>query len=118
MKNIQITSLGINQALKKHDYLSSIAEYIWNGFDAEATQINIIMQSDELGRISKLKIIDNGCGIADPSRFSLFYESNKQTNFGKSKNFSHIRGNKGIGRLTFFTFSSSAQWDGSIPIMQ
>ena len=111
MKNIQITSLGINQALKKHDYLSSIAEYIWNGFDAEATQINIIMQSDELGRISKLKIIDNGCGIADPSRFSLFYESNKQTNFGKSKNFSHIRGNKGIGRLTFFTFSSSAQWD-------
>ncbi|MEI6443359.1 MAG: hypothetical protein WCO29_09610 [Nostocales cyanobacterium ELA583] len=51
MKNIQITSLGINQALKNHDYLSSIAEYIWNGFDAKATEINIIMQSDDLGRI-------------------------------------------------------------------
>ena len=111
MKNIQITSLGINQALKNHDYLSSIAEYIWNGFDAEATEINIIMQSDDLGRISELKIIDNGCGIADPNRFSLFYESNKQINFGTAKNLSHIHVNNGIGRLTFFTFSSSAQWD-------
>ena len=65
MKNIQITSLGIIKALKSHNHLSSIAEYIWNGFDAKATQINIIMQSDDLGRISQLKIIDNGCGIAD-----------------------------------------------------
>lgn len=111
MKNIQITSLGIIKALKNHNYLSSIAEYIWNGFDAKATQINIIMQSDDLGRISQLKIIDNGCGIADSNRFSVFYESNKQINFGISKNLSHIHGNNGIGRLTFFNFSFSAEWN-------
>jgi hypothetical protein len=111
MRNIQITSLGILKALKHHTCVSSIAEYIWNGFDAKATEVNILMQSGDYGRISKLKIIDNGCGIADSSRFTLFYESNKQLTLGTSKNLSAIHGTNGIGRLTFFTFSSSAQWD-------
>jgi len=110
MKNIQITSLGIIKALKNHNYLSSIAEYIWNGFDAKATQVNIAVQSN-IGRISELKIIDNGHGIFDSSRFSLFYESNKQINFVSSNNLSHVHGKNGIGGLTFFTFASSAQWD-------
>ena len=39
--NVQITSKGIKNSLKKYTSLKSICEYVWNGFDAKATQIII-----------------------------------------------------------------------------
>jgi len=57
MKKIQITSSGIKKALKKYEYPLSISEYIWNGFDAKATQINISLTSNSIGAISELRII-------------------------------------------------------------
>ena len=41
MPKIQITARGIRAALKKYTPYQSIAEYIWNGFDAEASEIRI-----------------------------------------------------------------------------
>ena len=111
MKSIQITSSGITKTLKSYNYSSSIAEYIWNGFDAKATEVNILIKSDNDSIVSELKIIDNGCGITNPSRFMLFLETNKQPTIDTSKELSSIQGTNGIGRLTFFTFSSSAKWD-------
>lgn len=32
--NVQITSKGIKNSLKKYTSLKSICEYVWNGFDA------------------------------------------------------------------------------------
>lgn len=37
--NVQITSKGIKNSLKKYTSLKSICEYVWNGFDAKATQV-------------------------------------------------------------------------------
>ena len=61
--NVQITSTGIRNSLKKYTALKSICEYIWNGFDAKATQINVEIMQNELESISYIKISDNGYGI-------------------------------------------------------
>ena len=37
--NVQITSKCIKNSLKKYTSLKSICEYVWNGFDAKATQV-------------------------------------------------------------------------------
>lgn len=80
MKNIQITSSGIKKSLKKYSYSHSICEYIWNGFDAKATQIDISFTSNAHGAISELRIVDNGNGIFDSTRFQPFLEWHKQIN--------------------------------------
>ena len=63
MPKIQITAKGIKSALKKYTPYLSIAEYIWNGFDAQASEIRIDYVSDELGNLESFTIADNGYGI-------------------------------------------------------
>lgn len=110
MENVQITSEGIKRALKKYDYSSSIVEYIWNGFDAGASKIDLIFIANEIGHIQEFKIIDNGQGIVDPKKFQPFFESEKVIDPNAKRVSSRIHGKNGIGRLTFFTFAFSAKW--------
>jgi hypothetical protein len=51
---IEITPTGIKTALSRYDYKRAIAEFIWNGFDAEATCVNLIYEANEIGAISEL----------------------------------------------------------------
>lgn len=111
MKNIQITPAGIRKALKKYEYPRSITEYIWNGFDAEATQVDISFISNVIGTISELKIRDNGYGISDPTKFEPFFESDKEIDLNAARISSNVHGKNGVGRLTFFTFASLAKWE-------
>ena len=48
---------------KRQDYRLAIAEYIWNSFDAKASNVDIQFEANELGHISYFVISDNGEGI-------------------------------------------------------
>ena len=61
--NVHITSKGIRNSLKKYTPLKAICQYIWNGFDAKATEVCIDTIENDLGAISSIKILDNGYGI-------------------------------------------------------
>ena len=52
MKNILITPEGIKTNLKNVKPLEAICEYIWNGFDAGASQIKVYLHTNELGLIN------------------------------------------------------------------
>lgn len=56
-ENVQISSNGIRNSLKRYDSYKSIAEYVWNGFDANATQMIIDINENKSGKISS--VIDN-----------------------------------------------------------
>lgn len=116
MTKIKITPEGIKSILKDHhfseeNYYRAIAEFIWNGFDAKATVIELTIQTNQRGRITKLVIKDNGVGIDRKiidNKFDPIYESEKAKQ--KEKNLSNIHGSRGIGRFTFITFSHFATW--------
>lgn len=113
MKNILITPEGIKTNLKNVKPLEAICEYIWNGFDAGASQIKVYLHTNELGLINMVSVIDNGVGIVYhelPYKFQPFNESKKA---GKSSRSNHSlpHGRKGIGRLTFFSFAQMARWE-------
>lgn len=114
MAKVKVSSQAIKRALKKkkYDYVESIAEYIWNGFDASASEVKIIIKSNEIGNISELAISDNGYGISSQSKFEPIFESEKEIISAKSSRSSSIvHGKNGIGRLTFFTFADSVTWN-------
>lgn len=109
--NVQITSKGIRNSLKRYTALKSVCEYIWNGFDAKATEIHIEVTENSFGAISYIKVTDNGYGIDRElldDKFRPFFQSEKI--YDPNIKLSDVHGKNGVGRLTFFTFASSASW--------
>ena len=110
-ENVLITSEGIKNSLKKYKPLQALAEYIWNGFDAHATRVDVIISRNELDGSDYISIIDNGDGIDREhlsQKFQPFFESEKIYNPDVSH--SAIHGKNGVGRLTFFAFANLARW--------
>lgn len=112
-QSVEITSSGIKKVLQKYTAERAIAEYIWNGFDAKASIVNVDFEIDskEFDTYKSISISDNGEGIIyeDLSeRFRKFYESNKA---GLSTDSNDLtRGKNGYGRFTFHKFARYAKW--------
>lgn len=111
-ENVQITSEGIKNSLQKYKPLQALAEYVWNGFDAQASCVNIEVNLNVLEGIGFIRITDDGNGI-DRSllsqKFRPFYQSEKIYNPKERHSATH--GKNGVGRLTFYTFANSAKWE-------
>lgn len=112
-QSVEITSSGIKKVLQKYTAERAIAEYIWNGFDAKASIINVDFEIDskEFDTYKSISISDNGEGIIyeDLSeRFRKFYESNKASISTDSNDLT--RGKNGYGRFTFHKFARYAKW--------
>jgi len=114
MEKIQITTPGIKRALRRYSIPKAIAEFVWNGFDAKASKVEIKIESNAVGFIEAFTIIDNGYGIPSEdlkSKFKPFFESEKEIDPDIQRETSAVHGKNGVGRLTFFTFADHAQWD-------
>ena len=105
LTNESISKLGISS-----NFNECISEYIWNGFDADASQVEITFNENELRGIESIKIRDNGIGIIyeDLNKtFKYVLDSNKKV----IKRKGNIHGSKGKGRFSFITFADVALWD-------
>lgn len=111
-ETVEITSQGIKKFLKKYKPERAVAEYIWNGFDAHASEIHVDYKTEQAYHsIIELSVLDNGDGIIYedlPIVFKKFYESRKASSENQESRFS--RGKNGYGRLTFFKFAEHARW--------
>lgn len=110
-EKVSVTDTGIQSSGLPKDYMEAVAEYIWNGFDAAASVIDIHFESNEIDTINSLSITDNGSGIDYDllkETFGHFNDSIKKASFQKSSSF--IKGNKGRGRFSFSAFSGKAMW--------
>ena len=110
-EKVSVTDTGIQSSGLPKDYMEAVAEYIWNGFDAAASIIEISFETNEIGTINSLSIADNGTGIDYnllKETFGNFNDSIKKATFQKSSSF--IKGNKGRGRFSFSAFSGKALW--------
>ena len=111
--NVNITSSGIQKVLRNYNEKQALAEYIWNGFDANANTVEINYTANELGFMDRLEIYDNGYGINFKNlkvKFDPFYESEKALQLAANRNRSVMHGKNGVGRLTFFKFANDAEW--------
>ena len=114
MGNIQeaeITTKGIQKALNKYTPERAISEYVWNGFDADASIVEIHFHENSLNAIDTISIIDNGIGIDYTQlneKFKRVFESSKGL---KSSDGHKLKGKNGYGRFTFFKLATDAKWN-------
>ncbi|MBN1585718.1 ATP-binding protein [Candidatus Uhrbacteria bacterium] len=111
-ETIEIGDKGVKEIVGKFKPYQAIAEYIWNGFDANASEVHINYEGvNIIGNISRIMISDNGNGIPQEElshKFKPFYESEKKNRDDQHKTLTH--GKNGIGRLSFVSFSAKARW--------
>ncbi len=106
---VSVNNESFDRAGITKDCKDAVCEYIWNGFEADATRVEVSISGGNLQEAKLLKITDNGKGIE--------FESIEQT-FGvflsSIKNVASIRiksqVNKGKGRFSYLCFSNTAQW--------
>ncbi len=104
VKNQSVETSGITS-----DYKEALCEYIWNGLEAHATEINVNFCRNSAFGIGELSINDNGDGINYEElsdTFGAFLASNKNLMSLKMKS----KSNKGKGRFSFTAFACSAKW--------
>lgn len=113
-QSVIISSSGIRR-IRKYNWVQAIAEYIWNGFDACATKVEVDFNEDlnssELGSFTKITINDDGYGIPYGElgyKFGKVFESLKRS-IKTDKN-SLVKGKNGYGRFTFYAFARYAKW--------
>ncbi|GAA4277708.1 ATP-binding protein [Aquimarina mytili] len=107
----KITSKSIEQSGLPNDYKIAIAEYIWNGFDANASKVDINFDANEVTYINHFSISDNGSGIDISTledTFGNFLDSQKANSFSTT---GFVKGKKGKGRYSFASFCNKVKWD-------
>lgn len=108
-QKVSITDNGIRSGVTA-DSKKAICEYIWNGFDANATCVELEYKCNEVGHVLEFSIRDNGEGIRRDTldiTFGKYQDSNKSKSFQWS---SQVKGRKGKGRYSFHCFATKADW--------
>lgn len=100
-----ITDNGIKKHLKNIDPWKAIFELVWNGLDANASEVKVHIETNNMDGTEAVEVFDNGDGID-------FH--NVQDNFAKfndsSKSSVEQHGSHGRGRLAFFRIAENATW--------
>lgn len=100
----------IEKVVRTSDPLRGIAELVWNGFDAQATRVDVEFRRNVLGSIDEILVTDNGIGISAEradTDFGQLGESWKR--FAKPAGRS-LHGKEGRGRLRFFSVADRCVW--------
>ena len=108
--SLNVKSQSIETSGLPKDYRDAICEYIWNGFEANATTITITHQDNVLQGVSEVTISDNGMGISCNTisdTFGAFLASPKNALSLQIKS----KANQGKGRFAGFSFAKSIRWD-------
>jgi hypothetical protein len=110
--NLQAKQDFLERDAASRDPIRAIAEFVWNALDADATNVQVILERNDLGGLGAIRIIDDGTGITASSAehdFGNLGDSWKRdanrTGLGRA-----IHGKEGRGRLRFYSLAQRARW--------
>lgn len=108
--SVSVDNGSFDSAGITNDCQDAICEYIWNGFEADATKVLVNIIGGNMQETPEIHISDNGTGINHASlhnTFGAFLSSQKKSLRIRLKSAT----NKGKGRFSYTAISSSAIWD-------
>jgi len=94
--------------------VQALAEFIWNSLDADASKVDVFLEQNELGALSRIIVRDNGTGMEFQSAPELFRSlggSWKRSGSTTKKEGRFLHGQDGLGRFKAFTLGRIAEWD-------
>jgi len=107
--DMEVTNQSFDRAGITKDAQEAICEYIWNGFEANATRVSVEIIGQELEEARAIRVSDNGSGIDYDNlkdAFRPFLASPKPKGSIRIK----AQANKGKGRFSYLAIASMATW--------
>ena len=98
--------------------VQALAEFIWNSLDADASSVDVNIEQNELGAMSKIIVRDNGTGMEyekAPEMFKSLGGSWKRPGATTKKEGRFLHGQDGRGRFKAFALGRIAEWDVTYP---
>jgi hypothetical protein len=102
------------QSLARGKPVNALAELIWNALDADATEVQITVNDNDLGSPVEIRVSDNGDGIrsADAARaFGNLGGSWKKERARSARSDKRLHGRDGKGRFKAFAIGERAVWN-------
>jgi hypothetical protein len=94
--------------------IQALAEFIWNSLDADASTVDVNIEQNDLGAMSKIIVRDNGTGMEyekAPELFKSLGGSWKRSGATTKKEGRYLHGQDGRGRFKAFALGRIAEWD-------
>lgn len=107
---VALNNTSFDRAGITKDCKEAICEYIWNGFEAGATVVDVSFVGVPMQEAMSVRVADNGHGIEFDTldqTFGAFLSSIKNAASIRIKS----QANKGKGRFSYLCFSHSAEWE-------
>ena len=111
--HIQASDDHVARLAHENDPVRAIVELLWNAIDAEATEVVVALDRDELGAITKTMVTDDGHGISVDEIETTFGRIGGSWKFfaAKTKNGKRgLHGKLGEGRLRAFALVRRVEW--------
>lgn len=91
--------------------IAAVSELIWNGFDANAQHVKVILEPDELNGLHAIRVSDDGDGI-DWSRVDALFGGLGDSWKAKSHRYKGrtLHGKNGKGRFRAFALGENVEW--------
>lgn len=114
VRKVQVAAmLDHLQSLAKGKPVNSLAELIWNALDADATEVHVSVEDNEMGSPVEIRVLDNGDGIrlSDAERaFGNLGGSWKKERARSARSDKRLHGRDGKGRFKAFAIGERAVW--------
>ena len=108
--NVSVDNHSFDSAGITKDCQEAVCEYVWNGFEAQGTTIEVSYVGGDMHEAPAIHIADNGTGINHASlesTFGAFLSSQKRSKALRLKS----QANKGKGRFSYSAIAGEATWD-------
>ncbi|MFD3329590.1 ATP-binding protein [Streptomyces sp. NPDC058701] len=102
----------IEKVARRTDPLGAVEELVWNSLDADATEVRVDLEFDDLGGIAAVVVSDNGQGIPASSVETAFKGMGGSWKRGAAGTESgrQLHGRHGYGRFRVLALGSRACW--------
>jgi hypothetical protein len=93
--------------------VQAVIELVWNSLDAEADNINVVIERDVMDAVGRVRVEDNGHGMAPeaiPSAFQHLGGSWKATAKLSPNIKRRMNGRNGQGRIRGFALGNTVSW--------
>lgn len=109
-RELSVKSQSVETSGITKDYKEALCEYIWNGFEANATKVSLSYMPNSAGGVDSVIIQDNGDGICYETVDDTFGAFLASTKVGLSLQVKP-QANKGKGRFSCYAFATGAIWE-------
>ncbi|WP_167455460.1 ATP-binding protein [Streptomyces tirandamycinicus] len=103
----------VRQLSHEREAVKAVLELVWNSLDADATQVDVIVERSAMEGVDKVVVTDNGDGITPEKARSAFKRvgnSDKRMGGTTDRLLRPLHGKAGRGRLRAFALGDSTRW--------